>query len=576
MTPEYQPLNPHEQQSLIRGFGNHQEFAAESLRIRAKSGAMVPLILQPAQTKLMNAVNRQRRAGLPVRICYLKAGQVMVSSATAAQNFHFVPFMPGRACLAVADSEDHSKLVFGYYKGYQDNYVPYTGGIYEAGVMLPDLINDRDDTLKYANDSFIRCVTGKNVHAGRSHPWHAVQVSEFGFMDSGATFMDGTMQRVPNHPETIVIVESTGFGEGGPFYELCQRAQDPTRAGGWLFVFFGWHEHPEYSIPVSDPAAFQRDLSIEEKEERQRYGLTLQQLAWRRWCIVNNCENRVEVFRQEFPSNPREAFQSSSRTYLDLRAVERCSAIEEPMRGQLERVQLAGDTRITFVQKDNFPLCIYRRPKRLGRYVIGADAAQGKDPEVKKGGRTNPDYAAATVRDADTGEQVAAYQARVTEGLFGKVIYELGWFYNWAFIVPETTGHGRAFLQSLLEENYPIDLIYTKQRPPDDRRPVTFNELGYETNEVTRPVLLSALDTAILEGSITIHHGATTQELRTLVSNPDGKVAAKLGAHDDLAFSEALSVVGLRFAPVQPRQTEEERRKQWKPVKYGRGRDSDD
>ena len=124
--------------------------------------------------------------------------------------------------------------------------------------------------------------------------------------------MDGLMQRVPNSPETMVIVESTGFGEGGPFYELCQRAQDPQRAGGWLFVFFGWQEHPEYQMPVpgGDRGAFQRDLDRGELEVMQQYGCTLEQMAWRRWAILNNCEGHVSTFQQEFPSNPRECFQS--------------------------------------------------------------------------------------------------------------------------------------------------------------------------------------------------------------------------------------------------------------------------
>lgn len=535
------------------------------------------MILQPAQIKLDKAIRKQREAGVPVRICYLKAGQVMVSSGTAAQNFQHVPFMPGRHCLAVADSEDHAKLVFNYYKGFQQGYVPFSAGIPGAGITLPELINDKDDTLKWSNDSFIRCVTGNNPHAGRAHPWQVVQISEFGFMAGGATFMDGTMQRVPNTRDTMVIVESTGFGEGGPFYELCQRCQDPSRAGGWQFVFFGWHEHPEYAIDVADPHYLEKDLTKDEKEERQKYNLTLRQLAWRRWAIVNNCENKISVFRQEFPSNPREAFQSSSRTYLDLGSVERCCSIEEPIRGELETVQLAGDRRIQFVQKEYGKLAIYRRPKKGGRYVMGGDSAQGKDPEAKKGGRSDPDYAALDVTDADTGEQVAVFHDRVTESLLGKLAYNLGWFYNWAYIVPETVGAGRAFLQALLEQGYPQDRIYRKQRPAGDMRPVTFNELGYETNTVSRPLLLSALDNAFLEGAITIHDASTAQECRTLVSDTDGKVAAKLGAHDDLVFAKALSVIGLRFCPIKAMQSAEEKRNEWRPVKYGqRGRDEDD
>jgi hypothetical protein len=572
------PLTPAEQARLIKGFADHQQFALESLRIQTKEGGMVPMVLQPAQVKLDKAIRKQRAAGVPVRICYLKAGQVMVSSGTAAQNFHYTPFMPGRHCLAVADSEAHAKSVFRYYKDFQLGYQPFTAGIAGAGITLPELVNDKDDTLNWANGSHIKCVTGANVHAGRSQPWHALQLSEFGFMPHGQVFLDGALPRVPNRPETMVIIESTGFGEGGPFYELCKRVQNPATAGGWVFVFFGGYEHPEYQLPIDDLAYFQRHLSRDEIELRQQHpGLTLEYLQWRRVRIETDFGGKDAAFRQEFPNNAREAFQGSSRTYLDLGAVERCTKIEEPMTGELEIVQFGPERTVQFQQKPHGALSIFRKPKKGGRYVIGADSAQGKDPEAKKGGKSDPDYAAASVIDADTGEQVAVFHDRVTEAYFGRVIYALGWYFQWAFVVPETVGAGRAFLQALLEAGYPQERIYRKQRPAGDLRPVTFNELGYQTDSVSRPVLLSGLDKAFQEGSITIHHGGTAQECRTLIRDPEGVVAAKFGNHDDLVFGQALAVMGLRFCPMTPMKTEEQKRNEWRPVKYGRrGRDDDD
>jgi hypothetical protein len=361
-------LTAAQMREMLRAFGDHPRFARESLRIRNKVGGLVPMELQPAQLKLWRCIQKQRGAGLPVRICYLKAGQVMVSSGTAAQFFHSVPFFPGRHCLAVADSEQHADLVFNYYKGFQENYVPF-GADFGAAVELPELVNDKGEMLKWRNDSFVQVATGRNPHVGRSHPWQFVQVSEFGFMDHGATLMDGTMQRVPNLPDTAVIVESTAFGEGGPFYDLCMQAMDPARAGGWDFLFFGWHEHPEYSTPLprGDEAPFQRDLTGDEREEMQRYGLTLAQMYWRRNKIATDCRGRVEVFRQEFPANPREAFQSSGRKYFDLASVERCCQIETPTLGEIQVVQVGPQRRPEFGAREGGQLGLYRRPKRGGR-----------------------------------------------------------------------------------------------------------------------------------------------------------------------------------------------------------------
>lgn len=559
---------------FIAGFNDHPTFARESLRIRDKSGAMVPLTLAPAQLKLWRGIQKQRALGVPVRICYLKASQVMVSSGTAAEFFHMVPFFPGRHCLAVADSEQHASLVFNYYTTFQQNYVPF-GDSLESSIRLPELVNDKGEMLKWANDSFIQVATGRNPHVGRSHPWQFAQISEFGFIDHGDVLMNGLMQRVPKRPDTAVVVESTAFGEGGPFYDLCMRAMDPVRAGGWLFLFFGWHEHPEYSTKCPDPAGFQRDLSRDEREEQQKYNLTLDQLWWRRNAIADDCGGRVENFRQEHPGNPREAFQSSGKKYFDLATVERCCQIEEPIVGEVEMFEMGPERRPQFRPREDGSLFLYRRPKKNGRYTIGGDACQGKDPSLKKGGNTDPDYASLTVIDADTGEQVAKWRGRVNEALLGKVAYALGWYYGWAFVVPEVVGHGRAFLQALLAEGYPADRIYRKQRVAGDERPPTFNEMGFETNEVNRPILLSTLDTAFLQGAITVHDSGTATECRTFINN-DGRGEAKIGSHDDDVLSLALGWQGLKQIPAGPVVSAAERQQQWKPVRYGRQSDEDD
>jgi hypothetical protein len=569
------PLSPAEVLQFTAAFKDHPTFAKESLRIRAKNGDMVPMVLQPAQLKLWRGIQKQQAAGKPVRICYLKAGQVMVSSGTAAEFFHQIPFFPGRHGLAVADSEAHAELVFNYYKGYQDNYVPF-GEKWGSAVNLPRLVNDKDDTLKWANDSFVKIATGRNPHVARSNPWHYLQISEFGFIDNGRVLLDGGLQRVPMLPETMVIVESTAFGEGGPFYELCQQAMDPTRAGGWLFLFFAWYEHPEYRLFCPDPAGFQRDLSKYEREEQQKYNLTLEQLYWRRYKIETDFNGKSDKFCQEMPANPREAFQSSGKKYFDLSAVERCTVTEEPQVGEIEFFTIGPERKPEFRPRQGGSLHLYRKPKRFGRYTLGGDAAQGKDPTLQKGGNSDPDYASLTVIDAETGEQVAHYRERVNEAMLGKVCYALGWYYNWAFVVPEVVGHGRAFLQALLAEGYPTDRIYKKQRPAGDQRTVTFNELGFETNQVNRPQLLTALDTAFLEGSITLHDQRTIEECRTIITHPDGTVAAKIGGHDDAVFSVALAWWGLRFIPKEPVRSQDQMQQQWSPVRYGQRRDDDD
>ena len=60
---------------------------------------------------------------------------------------------------------------------------------------------------------------------------------------------------------------------------------------------------------------------LEERELRRLYGLAPEQLAWRRWCIANNCGGDAEYFRQEYPLAPHEAFLATGRCVFDKTAL---------------------------------------------------------------------------------------------------------------------------------------------------------------------------------------------------------------------------------------------------------------
>src|SRR3954449_2108836 len=57
-------------------------FAAFCSTIVNKSGQRVPFIPKPEQMRFWEAIDRQRRAGLPMRILSLKARQVGISTGT--------------------------------------------------------------------------------------------------------------------------------------------------------------------------------------------------------------------------------------------------------------------------------------------------------------------------------------------------------------------------------------------------------------------------------------------------------------------------------------------------------------
>lgn len=570
-------LSPRETQLFIEGFGDHEKFCSH-LKIRNKEGFTVPYVMSPAGKKLNKVIRRMEKQGLPIRVCCLKASQVWMSSSAATEVFRRIAFFQGRRALVLADSEMHADLVFAYFRQYMDSYAdnPY-GTEWNSAIILPDLVKDTERWVRWANESSILVGTAHNVEIGRSAPYNWALLSEAAFYRDMGTLMTGLMQRIPNSPESGLIVESTAKGMGGDFYDLCQRAKDPRRDSGWGFVFFGWHEHPEYRM---NPGPGFR-ITREELIEQQKYNLHVDQIAWRRRQIETGCEGKIERFRQEFPGNPEEAFQSSGRTIFDMAAVSRMPEIQDAPRGRLETVEFGPEKRLQFIQSEGGrgELVVYKMPRKGGRYIIGADHAEGIDPTAKTGS-SNPDWSSATVMDADTGEEVAKLKERYEPSPWADRLYSLSKFYNWAFLTPEQKAVGKAVIGRLLELNFPTELIYSTTRDPSDRKSPLLQELGFDTNSVFRPVLISRLDTAIRQGAIRVHDPETLTQLRQFVRKANGREEGI--SHDDDVFGLALCVEGLphaqrAFAYREARDAKEQPQTQCKPQRYGRGnRDSDD
>ena len=539
---------------MICGFGDHAKFCGH-LKIRNKEGETVPYRNSPAGVKLNKAIRRQEMAGQPVRVCCLKASQVWMSSSAATEIFRRIPFWDGRRALVLADSDAHADLVFQYYQQYVASYAddPY-GSEWGGEIPLPALVKDTERHIRWANASSILVGTAYNVDIGRSAPYNWAHLSEAAFYRDMATLMTGLMQRIPNSPDSGLIVESTANGMGGDFYDLCMRAMDPRKAGGWAFVFFGYHEHPEYRLAAWPGFKVTR----EELAEQQKYNLHLDQIAWRRRQIETACEGKIERFRQEFPGNPQEAFQSSGRTIFDMAAVSRMPLIQEAPRGRLEVVEVGLEKRVQFIQGEDGrgELVIYKMPRKGGHYIIGVDHAEGIDPKARTGaGGSDPDYCSATVLDADTGEEHAKLKERYEPAPWAERIYWLGRFYGWAFVTPEQKAVGKAVIGCLIaptdeRQGYPIELIYSKQRDPSDRRTPLLQELGFDTNSVFRPVLIAGLDRALREGAIKLHDPETIAELQRFVRKANGREEG-IG-HDDDVFGVALAVEGLPYARSSP------------------------
>ena len=100
-------------------------------------------------------------------------------------------------------------------------------------------------------------------------------------------------------------------------WDMAVEAQRRGDEDGFIPVFFPWHEMEDYRRPV--PANM--ELTAEERELKETYGLDDEQIAWRRWCINTNCGGDLNLFRQEYPASPDEAFISTGTCVFDKEAL---------------------------------------------------------------------------------------------------------------------------------------------------------------------------------------------------------------------------------------------------------------
>lgn len=554
-------LKPEE---IYREFSNHERFCNDSLSVLDKQGRTVPMMLGPAQKKLNEIVKRCQERGKPVRVIAPKARQVWISVGVAAHFFHGTPFVSGQHTYVLAHLQDTALELFKHYERFAKTYKPFGDAI-----LLPAQTKGNTQEIEWANQSWIKCGTAGTASVGRGQTLRRVHFSEAAYYPDLKTTLAAIMAAVPDDPDTMVVVESTANGIGDEFHRMCLAARDGTSE--WDLLFFAWWEHPEYVRPLNDRGRFQASLSEYEFEIMRQFGLSLEQLHWRRWCIANKLNGDEQLFRQEYPATFEEAFISSGRPRFSLKHIARMPLIHDAVVGGLEEDTYGGSKRIVFLPRERGEMKLFKKPDPRLSYVIGADSAEGIDAN-EGDGTADPDFCVASVRERETGDQAATWRARVEPAEFGRQLNLLGRYFGMASVVPEANNTGIATIDSLVACDYPRALIYHRLRNPDDDPQERAEKIGWKTTTVTRPQLVSWYDAAIREMSIYIRDPQFASEANTFVIKPDGKAEAQKGCHDDCVIADGLTVIGILQMPkpILPQD-----RQPLRPQKYGRAGESE-
>ncbi len=500
------------------------------LKIQNKLGRLANLEFNASQKKLLAAIKKQEAEGKPVRLIVLKARQMGISTAVAGLFFHKTIMKENTNTMVVAHKADASTVIFDKNKMFYDNLMPKLQPLRKASNAKEILFENPSPNPRIKREqpglrSKIEIETAVNKDAGRSKTIHNLHISELAFWPYPAETMASLMQAVPNQPGTTVIIESTANGVGNVFYTEVKKAQ--RGEGVFELLFFPWFEEKEYSMPVPDDLI----LDDEEKELKELYNLTDGQLVWRRWCIAANCQGSVDIFHQEYPCTPDEAFIATGRPVFNTSELDRALTLcGEPVKQG--RIVQDGNL-AAFRTLNRGYLQIWEMPKDGEDYVIGADVAAGT---------VGGDYSCAEVINARTKEQVAEWHGHIEPDLFGEELALLGYFYNTAYIVPEANSFGLGTIKAMRSKrHYPK--IHRRRTLNKDTNKVT-HDYGFYTSSATKELLITGLSAYIRENASRIHSREAISECLTYARDDKGHANAQSGCYDDRVMALALAVYG--------------------------------
>ena len=280
--------------SARKRLGSDLEFYSRNcLKVRAKSGKVVPFIFNRAQQHIHDCLQRQLKETGKVRALILKGRQQGCSTYVGARFYHASTWRTGVRTFILTHEDQATQNLFEMVNRYQEHCPaqvrPSTGAS-----NAKELVFDR-------LDSGYKIGTAGTKGVGRSSTIQLFHGSEVAFWPHADTHAAGVLQAVPDAPATEIILESTANGIGNLFQQKWRDAEKGL--GDFIAIFVPWYWQEEYR---KDQVI---EYTAEESEYAGLYGLDMGQMAWRRNKITELKD--AALFKQEYPATAAEAFQMS-------------------------------------------------------------------------------------------------------------------------------------------------------------------------------------------------------------------------------------------------------------------------
>jgi len=527
--------------STLRSMKNQFLFFSKNiLKVQTTRGKIVELILNDPQTILHYIVENIKRRR-PVRIVALKARRMGFSTYFSARYYWRVSWNHNRYATQITHEPEATDALFKMIKRFYD---------FTPADMRPSTKYNNTRLLEFntkdgrgLNSGFRVATAGKEDFGSGQliHYCHLSETAKWPF-ETTESLLTSILQCVPDDDESEVVFESTAKGIGGAFYDrfwgaryrvwitkldekgnpvITEEVNTTAEADNiYTSIFLPWFVFEEYTLKAPDDFCPDKD----EIKLIAQYGVTDNQLYWRRRTIANKCDGSIDIFNQEYPANPQEAFLGTGRPVFDNTKLFRYQeSLPEPI-ANYECLTGTGQWMTTPTGR----LSVWEEPKPGRFYIIGADVSEG----LVKG-----DFSVADVIDHQTGRQVAQWHGHVDADVYAEILIALGKRYNMAWLGVERNNHGLTTVIWICNAHYPN--VYAEMVPDPPGKPR--KRYGWLTSSATRPLILDNIVREVREDSHGIMSRHTVEEMLSFKIQDNGRYEADGGRFDDRVMSIAIA-----------------------------------
>lgn len=564
------------------------------------------------QRRYFEHYRRCLAARKPCRMVGLKYRRASSSTAGNAIMYHHSLNFESRVGVIGKDYKSSSNML-GMIKTFaeHDDFPGWSGRAFiesdfkpveweEEGKMVSKTIATR---IEWRHGSMVELYTAENPASARSAGLQGYLATECGFWpaqgvkDAGET-LTAMRNTLPKKGFHVAIEESTAHGASGAFYDTCKSARWPAYADWWkqwesdwplaedefggdlqfTFIFAAWFEDERnfFRLTPAEAKRIEETLDADpgwdgEKEMMARYlqdgprgkrlggevdATVWEQLAWRRAIIKQT--GGLENFKQEYPSNPLEAFRASGAPVFDadgIVAIEQQVARAVPEYGVLD-VQPAGGMEWRRTKEKESIFTIFEHRIEGCRYLVSADPRSGST--MITGGSERDRHSVLVWRDRYQDSKGRQFPIRLVARIrppcywedapLARQVARLADYYGHCCIAVES--NAGVPLITRLRDEYHANLYV--QEDWDSTKQALKSRFGFyianSADDDSRRMAVSRAQEMVREQRLQMECPHVLSEMKTFVFDEKGKAIGSGSNHDDDVLCLAIGLCCLHSA----------------------------